>query len=465
MREGRGKGESEQKDPVSQFRTSIPERLPITLPRQALEKIQVSAQSRLIAEKAVLLCDILKRRRKQEGIKIHEVEYRGVPLSATLLREELGDNGRETVGFAMGIGLIRVVKEYSVGRSCRRYWFSPEIRLDRTAKFILTKKNLIDHQVNWRAFRLKGDLKSLKKGSVENAGVVERMLLDLHKLEATESARQAIDRIVLGEDPDCGEWNVAKRTLQRLETGTGSWARVQKNGRISSFFTSTPSQVRNRIKFAGEPPVEWDMPASHPSILLSLFTPQERESAEFRMLLDLIQSRMFYQTFEVYWALHPDNTTGVKILFQKIINERRLTREDLPFFQELRNTAPIFVSKIVEGKAERRKDGKGAFSNYIQGIEAGIIIEVARRLHLENIPCYSVFDSIGVPRSSAEQARSTFDAVLAEKLNLPINVKTDGCLEGVCRPVIKVASENTPNVASLSEASAFSTRFHRGMAI
>jgi len=67
-------------------------------------------------------------------------------------------------------------------------------------------------------------------------------------------------------------------------------------------------------------------------------------------------------------------------------------------------------------KGDGEKNGTQMFAGKLQGVEAYIIADVAKKCMELDIPCVSIFDGMLVPRSQAEAVQGFFAEVLSKRL-------------------------------------------------
>ena len=340
----------------------------------------------------------------------------GVPMNAQVMRQEYNERGPHTVRLAVELGLVQMVKNYSVGLHSRMHWFTDLVDLRETVSVEIHNKSLIRRLRRWKQAKI---IRAIKK----HGAPFDRLLVDLCDLRLSDRGIRDLKKFIEDKEPNAG---ALPTILNRFTDGRDGWFSMGDNLRLATHVTGLPSEIRGELMIDGEPTAELDINCSHVAQLLSLFRHAQRKEAEYHEIIGLIRTRRFYPLFRAAWMKDHDGTKSEKILFQKLINDQRPNRAELPMWRELERRFPILTSVLVSLKRKHRY--KGDVANYIQGREAQLIRDVVVRLHQEGIKCYTVYDSIGVPLSAVDIARAVFDEELESRLGfaLPVRVTRKG---------------------------------------
>jgi hypothetical protein len=411
---------------VSPSPDDIPGSLKVKIPQVAYSRISESSASHCEKEKGFVFCSMLYRRRKRLGklngpshSTIEEARVHGVPMSAEILRDVLSRN--DTARRLIELEVIKMIKNYSAGHNSRTYWFTDEVLAGSNTSIQITNKKRIKKLLLWRSSQLFRQLKGENLTEVPN-GTLIRLLKELSEVELDEKGIQLLDESI----DRIGDNAHSTRKIRRyFNTGYEMIFRVSHTGRITSHLTCIPhriEKIRHHLLHNGEAMVEWDIPSSHVAIILRHFSKEERKSDDFRLIPALMNLSRFYDAYTSTWELDDDGTSSSKKLFQKLINSPRQDWRANQMYRLLRKELPVFVKVLRRLKSQH--PGK-MLSHYIQGLEAKFVLQVVTKLHKEDIPCYTVYDSIGVPASQAIRARDIFNEELEKFLGFPLRVKTD----------------------------------------
>jgi hypothetical protein len=338
----------------------------------------------------------------------------GVPMNAEVMRQAYAERGPDTVRLAVKLGLVEMVTDYSSGLHSRVYWFTNRVDLRQAESVEIRNASLIRRLRQWKRANI---LRAIKK----HGAPFDRLLVDLCALKLSDRGIRKLEQFIETKEPNTG---ALPTILNRFISGRDGWFSMRDNLRLATHVTGLPSSIRGELTIEDEPMVELDINCSHVAQMVSLFSPGQRKEAEYQEIVDLIRSRRFYALFKTAWAKGPDDTKSEKILFQKLINDQRPTRADLPMWKELENRFPVFTSVLVSLKRSHRS--RGDVANYIQGREAQLIRQVVIRLHQKGIKCYTVYDSIGVPLRFVNVARTIFDEELESRLGFALPVRASG---------------------------------------
>ena len=385
----------------------------VSIPKAVSAAIERAKVSGLAREKVFIFASMLLKRRQNARIKVSDIVSKGgIRLASSVLRRVFAERTDATRRLVLSLGLIKQVSGYSTRRMSKGYWFEESINLDRRQEVEISDRGLRKRLQSWRSDYI---MRSLKHVS----DVYSRELVDLTRLSLSDVGRKRLEITLQRAGRNVGALPVI---LERLINGHGGWFCIGRNGRVSTHITGCPANVREELCLQGELVVEWDIPSSHPSLILADFSQVDRRSEEFRKLVRLFQTGMFYEAFHAYWQMETDGTENAKVLFQKIVNDQRPSRSDLPMFRELVREFPIFMSKIVALKRSFR--GKGAVARVVQGREAQLIHRAVALLHKEGIPCFTCYDSVGVPLSFSVVARDILNREIERTLGFRLCVKT-----------------------------------------
>lgn len=338
----------------------------------------------------------------------------GVPMNAEVMRKAYADRSGETVKLAVKLGLVEMVSKHSAGLRSRMYWFTDRVNVRQTVPVEIHNAALIRRLRRWKRANI---IRAIKK----HGAPFDRLLVDLCDLRLSDRGIRDLEQFIEDKGPNAG---ALPTILNRFTDGGGGWFKVGDNLRLATHVTGLPSVIRGELMIDGEPMVELDTNCSHVAQLVSLFSDAQRKEAEYQEIIGLIRTRRFYALFKAAWAEEPDGQKSEKILFQKLINDQRPKRAELPMWRELEQRFPILTSVLVSLKRSHRY--KGDVANYIQGLEAQLIRQVVVRLHQEGIRCYTVYDSIGVPLSAVNIARPIFDEGLESRLGFALPVRVTG---------------------------------------
>ena len=334
-------------------------------------------------------------------------------MNATVMRSNYAERKAETVPCVIKLGLIKVTRKHHAGSRARCYGFTDGVNTDRTESVRLKDQPLLERLSFWKQNRVAIEIRM-------HGPHFGRMLIDLCDLKLSPRGLAALEERVAGMK-NKGSLNAI---LRRFRNGRGGWFRIGMNKRLATHVTQTPSYIRKELMIDGEQMVEMDIRCSHVAMILSLFSPMQRNRPEYQEIIRLIRARQFYELLRDAWAKDPDGTESEKVLFQVLVNDTRQSREDLPMWVELEKRFPLFVHVLVEAKRNWRR--KGETANMVQGMEAQLIEAVVRQFQREGIRCFTVFDSIGVPMRAMNRARSIFDDELTSGLgfSLPVRVSS-----------------------------------------
>ena len=392
-------------DAIESFSVNTDEQIELRIPRDVIQALNKSGITGKRRDTVIHFCSrILKEGRKRnDGV--------GVPMNAQVMRQAYAERSPETVKLAKKLGLVKMVGNYSSGYRSRLFCFTDQVDVRNTTLTEIHNKGLIGRLKSWKHVKI---IRSIKK----HGAPFDRLLVDLCALRLSDRGIKDLEQFIEDKEPNAG---ALPSILTRFISGRGGWFSVKENLRLATHVTGLPSAIRSELMIEGEPMVELDINCSHVAQLVNLFSPAQCKEPEYQEIINLIRSRHFYEQFKAAWENNPDGTKSEKILFQKLINDQRPTRAELPMWIELKQRFPILASVLVSLKKSHRF--KGDVANYIQGCEAKLIQEVALKLQSLGIKCYTVFDSVGVPSSRKEQSELIFNAVLEARLGFSLPVK------------------------------------------
>ena len=389
-----------------------------SVPKDVLQEMDRAGISRKDREKWAVLCDMLLRQRKNlrhpngKRVRLEDAGSIGVRLNAQILRRVFAIASGGPLHELKSRGLVKKVSGYLPGVHSTSYWFSVTLDLRTRQQVEICDSGLRKRLRTWRSDRICRNLKGLSP-------CYARQLVDLTRVTLPSGSLLRLGALIRAKGKHVGSLRVIH---DRFAQGVGGWFTIQPNGRLSTHVTGCPAEVRTALLLDGEPMVEWDIPSSHPALILSQFSTSERHSEEFRILVRLFQTSMFYEAFHAYWEMAPDDVKSPKVLVQKIINDQRPARDDLPLFREMRKELPIFMGKIASLKSSN--PFRGQVSNIIQGWEASLVHDAVTILHSEGIHCFTCFDSVGVRLSDAIRARDVLNNEIERTLGFRLCVKT-----------------------------------------
>uniref|UniRef100_UPI0040479FA9 hypothetical protein n=1 Tax=Rheinheimera sp. TaxID=1869214 RepID=UPI0040479FA9 len=392
-------------NPTNTFSEHTDEPIAMRVPKRVVQKLDKAGITGKRRETVIHFCTKILEEGRNHPDRI------GVPMNAQVMRQAYAERCPETARLVVKLGLVEMVSNYSAGLRSRRYWFTDQVNVRETVPVEIHNKGLIQRLRRWKRANI---IRAIKK----HGAPFDRLLVDLCDLQLSDRGIRALQQVIEDKGPNAGS---LPTILNRFTGGRGGWFSMRDNLRLATHVTGLPSAIRGELTIDDEPMVELDINCSHVAQLVSLFNPAQRKEAEYHEIVDLIRSRHFYALFKAAWSEDPDGTKSEKILFQKLINDQRSTRDELPMWRELEHRFPILTSVLTSLKKSHRY--KGDVANYIQGREAQLIREVVVRLHQEGIKCYSVYDSIGVPLSAVDIARFVFDEVLESGLGFALPVK------------------------------------------
>lgn len=398
-------------------------------------------------------------------------------LHSKILERVLGRNYLRIIEILIKNSIVEQSGTYRVGHHCKSYRLCPYFRSKKVPVRIQSPK-LVEHLRNARfdcfLHRLRQhpfyvqksivwQLNTLKD-IVESEGITPEGFTEL-KSESEEPKNHTAKTVL--------------RILQGKDTGK---LNLKPNGRFYHPFCSASEDVRNRLLIGGEPVTSLDIRASHPSFLLSMASSHQRRNEDWQMAVELIKKRMLYRAYvSIFENLSISEQSKVKSKEEPIINctkegvyennpeidsfeyieptdefkveQERLLKSCKCYFQYLINTPGYLNTNIPESLAryplsvyqkgnfsdvlryelptlfnildnlKRFNPAKGAVANIIQGQEATLIHTVVAELAGRGIKCVSVYDSISVPTSRADEAEAVFNEILSKTLGFEVTVK------------------------------------------
>lgn len=202
------------------------------------------------------------------------------------------------------------------------------------------------------------------------------------------------------------------------------------NGRLWHGLTQLPSEVRLNGLLRGESVADVDMGKSQLAILSATFMKDAEEKRRFQgLILDgTIYSRMGL-AMELdaenlaKWNRNPKNKKDQITTTKQFLNKCLMGHQgnDWHGTRQLKREFPIAMKSIISykwkcDKGDGEKNGTQMFAGKLQGVEASIIADVAKKCMELDIPCVSIFDGMLVPRSQAETVQGFFAEVLSKRL-------------------------------------------------
>lgn len=222
------------------------------------------------------------------------------------------------------------------------------------------------------------------------------------------------------------------------------------NGRLWHGLTQLPSEVRLNGLLRGESVADVDMSKSQLAILSATFMKDAEEKRRFQeLILDgTVYSRMglameLDAENVAKWNKNPKNKKDQITTTKQFLNKCLMGHQgnDWHGTRQLKREFPIAMQSVISykwkcDKGDGEKNGTQMFAGKLQGVEASIIADVAKKCMEMDIPCVSIFDGMLVPRSQADLVQGFFTEVLYKSLGFAPepSVETAGyeTFDGMC---------------------------------
>lgn len=337
---------------------------------------------------------------------------------------------------------VLLVSEVEKGRAYSTHGRCKEYKLthkpDSLVEVELTNQTLLRKLENGKLDRMQRTAKYVSgKTGVSEVGTLW-MLQCLERIGSTPYARKQLVDLIEGSVSD-EQRRTYERGLRLLDGQIQPDFSFNKNkmktsGRLWHTFTGLPEAVRANLTLDGEPIVEIDMSKSQPAILSAMWTPSAEDK---RLLQGIILNGEFYNAYEPYYEAdreqiarwnrrHPTETIdSVKGLVNKILmgfpNKRWKT------YRALKKELPSVMHTIDRFKWESRKhgaDGEKTFAKRLHQTEATIIADVAEQCQAQGIPCYPVFDCMGVPAEYEDVVKGFFSKSMTKVLGFSVPARS-----------------------------------------
>lgn len=370
----------------------------LKLPRHCLHAISKQSLKHCFKEKLLWLCHELHA----TGASTPD----GAPVNNHFYRSRIGMRGADLIQQLLRFKCIEKCKNHSSGRAAARYRFSSIVLTDlRIAHYKLKTEKLIKKRASKKC-------KTMAMLSATN--YPKKFLSDLDKIKASAQFIEQFE-----------DYLVESAALGKRITSTQALLNFWKNGRarmsikdfrITTHICGTPSSLRELLLINGESSHEVDLPNSHPALLAAIFRPTDdslqAEHDQHARLVRLIQSGLFYESFEHCWKndrwefvkmatkvkgraaediikdkadfLRRSPRKGIKLCWQLIINCQS-TFYGTQLMDELSKSLPYFTKRMNALK----KSGKDTLGKTLRRREAQMVAAIASRV-ME--PCATIYD-------------------------------------------------------------------------
>lgn len=338
---------------------------------------------------------------------------------------------------------VRKGRKYSTHGRCKEYWLAN--KPDNMVEVEINNQTLLRKLENGKKDRMQRTAKYVSgKTGVSEVGTLW-MIQCLERIGSTPHARKLLVDLIEGSVSD-EQRRTYERGLRLLDGQiqpdySFNKDKTKTSGRLWHTFTGLPEIVRAHSTLDDYPTVEIDMSKSQAAILAAMWTPSEEDK---RLLQGIILNGEFYNAYEPYYEAdreqiarwneaHPTETIdSVKGLVNKILmgfpNKRWKT------YCALKKELPSVMHTIDRFKWESRNygaDGEKTFAKRLHQTEATIIADVAEQCHAQGIPCYPVFDCMGVPAEYEDVVKGFFAKSMTKVIgfDVPTTVKKRSCNE------------------------------------
>lgn len=337
-----------------------------------------------------------------------------IPINATILKKNYGDNYKTYLNYLILHGIIKKVKNYLQGSHSNTF----KVEENVVKRIRINDKVLIKKKIKAKLNMLVSNMNASPIDSVVRERLIINLFnIDVDYLEAIKTAE------IASKTPHAK--NLTLRALENIKNNT-PWYSFDKFGRFHSSFTTLKSKIReNHITIQGEELKELDIHNSQP-LFLSVFMSNKLskyniEPLEYEHFKTLVLNGEFYEYIMHYMGIEKKGITK-KELYKILFGHKRNTL----YYNIFRELFPSITDFLEQYKKE--KQNYKIFSHTLQKMESEFLFNNIIKKALEYNPeliFVTVHDSIMVRKKDFPMINKIFNYYydrLVENLQVMENV-------------------------------------------